>query len=75
MTRPILVVACKARDLSATLAESIRVDIHQQIDDLIAGSQRCEYVLTEAGEDALRERLVADVEPRFSAELDTREEP
>lgn len=40
MTRPILTVACKARDLSATLGESIRVDIHRQLDDLIVGVMR-----------------------------------
>lgn len=49
MTRPILTVVCKARDL-------------------IAGSQRCEYVLTEAGE-----RVLDDSESRLSAELDTGE--
>lgn len=62
MTRPILVVACKARDLTDTLAESIRVDIHRQLDDLIAGSERCAFVLTEAGEDALRERDTREID-------------
>lgn len=49
MTRPILTIACRARDLTSTLAESVRVAVHAQLDELIQGSQRCPYVLTEAG--------------------------
>lgn len=46
-------IVCKARDLTETLAESIRLDVHRQLDELIAGSERCPYVLTEAGERAV----------------------
>lgn len=55
-------IVCRARDLSATLAESLHVDLHRQLDDLIAGSERCPYVLTEAGEDALRERDTREID-------------
>lgn len=44
-----ITITCKARDLTETLAESVRVAIHRQLDELIQGSQRCPYVLTEAG--------------------------
>lgn len=45
-------------DLATVLRESILEAIHKQLDDLIAWNQRCPYVLTEAGESALREREV-----------------
>lgn len=45
-------------DLAPVLRESILEAIHKQLDDLIAWNQRCPYVLTEAGESALREREV-----------------
>ena len=44
-------IVCKANDLVETLAESIRVAIHAQLDDIIAGSERCPYVLTPEGEE------------------------
>lgn len=69
MTRPILTVACRAGELVETLSESVRQAVHQQLDELIAGSERCPYVLTEAAE-----RLIDDTEPMLSAERDTREE-
>lgn len=37
-------------DLAPVLRESILEAIHRQLDELIAGSERCPYVLTEDGE-------------------------
>ena len=73
MTRPVLAIACKANELVETLAESLRVVVHAQLDELIAAYQEpIPYAVTEAG---MRERLADDEESRFSAELDMREEP
>lgn len=47
-----ITIACKAGSLVETLAESIRVDIHKQLDEAIQASQRCPYVLTQAGLEA-----------------------
>lgn len=54
MTKAIVSVACKARDLTDTLSESIRADIHAKLEELIQSSQRCPYVLTQAGLEASR---------------------
>jgi hypothetical protein len=47
MKQPSITIVCKARDLKAALEESIRQVVHQQLDELIAGSQR--VTLTEKG--------------------------
>lgn len=49
-----ITIACKARDLTDTLSESIRTDIHKKLEELIQSSQRCPYVLTQAGLEAAR---------------------
>lgn len=55
MTRPVLTVACKANDLVETLAESLRVVAHAQLDELIALQQTRgdRWTLTDAGREAL----------------------
>lgn len=68
MTRPIPTIICRAGELVETLSESVRQAVHAQLDELIAGGERCPYVLTEAGE-----RLIDDTEPMLSAERDSRE--
>lgn len=55
MTRPIPTIICRAGELVETLSESVRQAVHAQLDELIAGGERCPYVLTEAGEEVARE--------------------
>ena len=55
MTRPVLTIACRAGELVETLAESLRVVVHAQLDELIALQQTRgdRWTLTDEGERAV----------------------
>ena len=55
MTRPVPTIICRAGDLVETLAESIRVNVSEQLDELIALQQTRgdRWTLTDEGERAV----------------------
>ena len=55
MTRPVLTIACRAGELRERLAESLRVVVHAQLDELIALQQTRgdRWTLTDEGERAV----------------------